>query len=81
MLINVGDVIELSFNVFINHVNGSLDFGNTPGHYASEGGHPECLSCYLYHEGDIENQNIKGETPLDSARKAGHPLLMQKASK
>lgn len=55
MLINVGDVIELSFNVFINYVNGFLDFGNIFGYYVFEGGYLECLSCYLYYEGDIEN--------------------------
>ena len=55
-----------------------LDFGNTPGHYASEGGKPECLNCFLQHDGEIDIQNIKGDSPLDTARKFGHPLLMEK---
>ena len=57
------------------------DFGNTPGHYASEGGKPECLNCFLQHDGEIDIQNIKGDTPLDTARKFGHPLLMEKGGK
>lgn len=55
------------------------DFGNTPGHYACESGKPECFSCYLFHGGEIDIQNIRGDTPLDAAKKAGHPLLMEKA--
>ena len=54
------------------------DFGNSPGHYAAEGGRPECLNCFLQHDGEIDVQNIKGDTPLDTARKFGHPLLMEK---
>ena len=54
------------------------DFGNTPGHYASEGGFPNCLNCFLQHDGEIDIQNIKGDTPLDTAKKFGHPLLMEK---
>ena len=54
------------------------DFGNSPGHYASEGGYPKCLNCFLQHDGEIDIQNIKGDTPLDTARKFGHPLLMEK---
>lgn len=56
-----------------------IDFGNTPGHYASDSGKPECLNCYIHHEGEIDSQNIKGDTPLDSAKKSGHPLLMEKS--
>ena len=33
----------------------------------------------MFHGGEIDIQNIKGDTPLDSAKKAGHPLLMEKA--
>jgi len=57
------------------------DFGNTPGHYASEGGHPSCLNCFLQHDGEVDILNIKGDTPLETARKFGHPLLMEKGGK
>lgn len=57
------------------------DFGNTPGHYASEGGYPNCLNCFLQHDGEIDILNIKGDSPLDTARKFGHPLIMEKGGK
>ena len=55
------------------------DFGNTPAHYAAEGGKAECFNCCLQHEADLKVINIKRDTPLDTAKKNGHPLLMEKA--
>ena len=54
-------------------------YGNTPGHYASEGGHPQCFNCWLQHDGDLQAANVKQDTPLDTAKKNGHPLQMEKA--
>ncbi|ESO86937.1 hypothetical protein LOTGIDRAFT_128109, partial [Lottia gigantea] len=53
--------------------------GNTVGHYASEGGKADCLNCYLQHGGRLDIENNNGDTPLDTAKRSGHPLLMQQA--
>ena len=57
------------------------DLFNTPLHYAALGGHAESFNCVLQHDGDLTIENSKNDTPLDSARKAGHPLLIEKAGK
>lgn len=51
----------------------------TPAHYATEAGKAKAFNCLLQHNCDLEANNIRRETPLDSAKKAGHPLLMEKA--
>lgn len=56
-----------------------LDHGNTPLHYAAEGGKAECFNCCLQHDASLPAANNKGDTPLDVAKKYGHRLLMEKA--
>ncbi len=56
-------------------------FLNTPAHYATDAGKAECFNCLLQHDADLNALNEKRETPLESARRAGKPLLMEKASK
>lgn len=56
-----------------------LGFGNTPAHYAAEGGKADCLNCCLQHDADLMVSNIKGDKPLDTAKKHGHFLLMERA--
>ena len=54
-------------------------YGNTPAHYAAESGHAKCYNCCLQHDANPDLLNEKNETTWDKAKKAGHPLLMQKA--
>lgn len=81
-IVNTQNFMTMKLNDFTVNVkikcNVTADFGNTPGHYAGEGGFPACLNCFLQHDGEIDIQNIKGDSPLDTAKKFGHPLLMQK---
>ena len=55
------------------------DFGNTPAHYAGEGRKAECFNCCLRHGAALDIVNVNNDTPLDSAKKAGCPILMEKA--
>ena len=57
----------------------STDYGNTPIHYAAEGGKADCFNCCLQHDAGLTICNVKGDNPLDTAKKNGHPLLMEKA--
>lgn len=55
------------------------DSGYTSGHFAAEGGHPNCLHCFLMHEGQLDILNAKGDSLSDTAKKAGHAILMEKS--
>ncbi len=54
-------------------------FGNTAVHYAAEFGKGKCFNCLIQHGGRISIQNFAGNSPMEMAKKAGHPLLMEKA--
>ena len=56
-------------------------FGNTVGHCAAEKGHAECFNCYVQHGGSLTLENERGETPIQSGRRHGTPLKLQKAGK
>ncbi|CAH1786174.1 unnamed protein product [Owenia fusiformis] len=56
-------------------------YGCTAGHYAAEAGKADCFNCYLQHDGSLDIENNKGDTPMASAKRGGHPLLMEKAIK
>ncbi|GFS01598.1 ankyrin-3 [Elysia marginata] len=62
-------------------VNLTDHYGNTPTHYAAEGGKADCFNCCLQHDADLRISNVKGDNPLDTAKKNGHPLLMDRAVK
>jgi ankyrin repeat protein len=53
--------------------------GNTPLHYAAEAGKADCFNCLMHHGGDIARLNIAQATPIDSAKRKGHPVLINKA--
>ena len=55
--------------------------GNTAAHNAAMGAHLECLNCLLKHDANLEIINKNGETPLDIARRFGHPVAFYKAGK
>ncbi|RUS74753.1 hypothetical protein EGW08_017482 [Elysia chlorotica] len=58
-----------------------VNYGNTPIHFAAEGGKADCFNCCLQHDADLTVRNLNGDSPLDTAKKNGHPLLMEKAVK
>lgn len=53
---------------------------NTPSHYATEKGNAECYSCLLRHGADPEVINGMNENCSQTARRYGHPVLMEKAA-
>ena len=59
----------------------SIAQNNTPAHCAAETGKATAFNCLLQHGADLEAINTDRDTPLDMAKKAGHPLLMEKACK
>ena len=56
-----------------------VEQGNTVAHSAAAGGKGECFNCIVQHGANLTITNAVEETPLDAAKKAGHPLLMEKA--
>ena len=48
-------------------------------HCAAVASKGECFNCASNHNGDLTVTNAAGETPLETAKKAGHQLLMEKA--
>lgn len=56
-----------------------LGYGNTVGHCAAEKGHAECLNCFVQHRGDLTLVNERDETALQSGRRHGAPVKLQKA--
>jgi len=56
-----------------------VEFGNTVGHCAAEKAHAECFNCYVQHYGDLSILNDREETPLQTGRRSGIPIKLQKA--
>ena len=54
-------------------------FGNTPAHYAAQAGKGKSFNCLLYHGADVNVKNQMGENVFETARRHGHPLLIEKA--
>ena len=54
-------------------------YGNTAGHCAAEKGHAECFNCYVQHNGSLDVLNDRNETPVQSGRRFGAPVKLQKA--
>ena len=75
MLISSTSLWKHSSGVFFSPVH-----GNTPAHFATEAGKANCFNCLLQHVADMDAVNDREETPLNTAKKAGHPLLIEKAS-
>ena len=59
----------------------STDSLNTPLHLAGEAGKAKCFNCLLQHDSDLEAENVNGDTAFICAKKAGHKLATEKASK
>jgi len=57
----------------------SVGYGNTVGHCAAEKGHAECFNCYVQHNGSLSVLNEKNETPIQSGRRHGAPVKLEKA--
>ena len=55
--------------------------GNTAGHHAVMAGHAHSFNCFLQHDGSIYVINHRGDDVMATAKKSGHPILMEKASK
>ena len=55
------------------------EHGNTVAHSAAAGGKGECFNCAVRHNANLTITNAVEETPLETAKKAGHPILMDKA--
>ncbi|GFO43631.1 ankyrin repeat domain-containing protein 42-like [Plakobranchus ocellatus] len=75
------DQFQKYFGCSTPHPSPACHYGNTPIHYAAEGGKADCFNCCLQHDADLTIRNIKGDSPLDTAKKNGHPLLMERAIK
>ena len=57
----------------------NLAFGNTMCHYASKKADcAEIVNCLRNHDGDFEQMNKNGDTPLEMARQVGHPVAFEK---
>lgn len=54
-------------------------YGNTAGHCAAEKGHAECFNCYVQHHGSLTILNDRNETAVQSGRRFGAPVKLQKA--
>ena len=69
-----------------NEVHGSsmvfyvLDQGDSPLHLSAQGGSALAFNCLLQHGARLDVVNLHGDRPEDTAKKFGHPLLMQRAS-
>ncbi|XP_070566599.1 ankyrin repeat domain-containing protein 42-like isoform X2 [Ptychodera flava] len=57
------------------------DQGNTPLHMAAVGGHAKCFNCCLQHNGSLEITNSRNEIAMETARRFGHPVIIDKAVK
>ncbi|XP_078662603.1 uncharacterized protein LOC144906316 isoform X1 [Branchiostoma floridae x Branchiostoma belcheri] len=57
------------------------DQGYTPLHYAGEAGSAECFNCCLQHDAELSIRNNRDDTALDTAKLAGHPVVIEKALK
>lgn len=65
---------EKGANVHARDIN-----GNTPCHLAAQYGRAESFNCLLNHGASVIIKNNRDETPLDVAKRSGHPLLIAKA--
>ena len=55
------------------------DHGNTPAHCACEKGRAECVNCLVCHGADVNLTNHRALSALDSAKRGGHPRLVERA--
>ena len=72
------DIFYSTSTIFLHKIIFTDSF-NTPSHLATEHGHAKCFNCLLQHNADLRATNARGDSPMDSAKKSGHPILMEKA--
>ena len=77
----------LEIDIKVHHTGNKIhvfffpDHGDSPLHLAGQGGSAEAFNCLLQHNARLDVVNLRGDSPTDTAKRHGHPLLMQKASK
>jgi len=75
--LNTAVEVSVRFDLQITSNFYFSDAGDTPLHYAARQGKAGSANCLLQHGADLGAANKAGNDPMQCARLAGHPKLMQ----